>query len=175
MQDEICMCRKRIARFLLEHEDNKFRGAFSNKHVKTTKKQPEKKATKSDEDKVKGTKDGDKGEFQRIQGEFQRIQATYSRLDGRSIPSALDCSLRRKMKVQVDRSASPFTKPDGITQNLGDKDMRLQLFNKIIDNEELSRYILCFAFNSSVVETCTDNDLIHFQQQCFVLESSSQG
>ncbi|KXG29993.2 hypothetical protein SORBI_3004G120400 [Sorghum bicolor] len=137
-EDEICMCRKRIARFLLEHEDNKFRGAFSNKHVKTTKKQPEKKATKSDEDKVKGTKDGDKGEFQRIQGEFQRIQATYSRLDGRSIPSALDCSLRRRMKVQVDRSASPFTKPDGITQNLGDKDMRLQLFNKIIDNEELS-------------------------------------
>ncbi|OQU84777.1 hypothetical protein SORBI_3004G120200, partial [Sorghum bicolor] len=50
-EDEICMCRKRIARFLLEHEDNKFRGAFSNKHVKTTKKQPEKKATKSDEKK----------------------------------------------------------------------------------------------------------------------------
>ena len=32
MQDEVFMCRKHIARFLLEHEDNTFRGAFTNNH-----------------------------------------------------------------------------------------------------------------------------------------------
>ena len=38
MQDEAFMCRKRIARFLLEHEDNTCRGTFTKSNAITKKK-----------------------------------------------------------------------------------------------------------------------------------------
>jgi hypothetical protein len=64
------------------------------------------------------------------------------------------------MVIKGDYLDSHFQKEDNWTQNFGDEDSRSQLW-KIVDNEELKAYILCFAF-SSVVETWADNDLFSF-------------
>jgi hypothetical protein len=83
-------------------------------------------------------------------------------LDGRSVKDALLAPIRKVEVVKGGCSVvSPFTKNDTWTQNLGDEELRLQLWKKIVLNDEFKRYILCFAF-SSVYETCTDNDLFPF-------------
>jgi hypothetical protein len=66
-------------------------------------------------------------------------------MDKRSVLAALKCKPKKSMVFKGDCSASPFKKEDNWTQILGDKELRLQLWNKIADNENLKRYIICFA------------------------------
>lgn len=153
MQGDICMFRKRMARFLLEHEDNKFKGTFTSdllkrklenedaipnspKRPKKTKKNQKEKATTSDEG-----KDGDEPDYS-----AKSCSKTYMRRKGcERCATALKATPGSTMQFKGDCSANPFNKPDTWEENLGDTERRVQLYNKIIDNEELKRYILCFA------------------------------
>jgi hypothetical protein len=110
---------------------------------------------------VNGNNDGGKDKEKKSTCVNQKIKGKKKNMDGRNVLAALKCKPRKSMVFKGDCSASPFKKEDNWTQNLGDKESRLQLWNKIVDNENLKRYILCFAF-SSVVQTCTDNDLFPF-------------
>jgi hypothetical protein len=81
-----------------------------------------------------------------------------------NIKDSLKVSVRSKMTKGY--KPCDFKIADNWTQNLGNKELRQQLSRKIVDNKDYKRYILFFAF-SSVVQTCTDNDLFPFPTTVF--------
>jgi hypothetical protein len=87
MQDEAFMCRKRIARFLLEHEDNTCRGAFTKSH-----------ATKK-----KGNPDQPKQNKQKV-GVYQRRSLAFTCLEPFILPdSNLGSLFNRFLKLTMTR------------------------------------------------------------------------
>ncbi|KAG2537613.1 hypothetical protein PVAP13_9NG306173 [Panicum virgatum] len=212
-EDEVFMCHKRIARFLLEHEDNTFRGAFTNSHsnrmlededartqkklededARTKKKgnpyQPKKKKQKDGEPEEKeepiedhenGNKDGGKDkEKKSTLVTKKRYTRNKKKLEGRSVPDALKCSIRKVMVFKGDCSTSPFKKEDTWTQNLGDKESRLQLWNKIVGNEELESNSFSFMSlhisKSFGAKICCEDTVVSFYVRCLIADEVHHG
>ena len=102
------MCRKRIARFLLEHEDNTFRGAFTNSHSNRMLEVEDARTQKKLEDedartKKKGNPDQPKQKKQKV-GVYQRRSLAFTCLKPFILPdSNLGSLFNRFLKLTMTR------------------------------------------------------------------------
>ncbi|XP_021305422.1 uncharacterized protein LOC110431063 [Sorghum bicolor] len=114
-------------------------------------------------------------------------------LDGRSVKDALLAPIRKVEVVKGGCSVvSPFTKNDTWTQNLGDEELRLQLWKKIVLNDEFKSVTLMRLHKVTRVtdgwhlsghdisksfgaKSCCQDILVSFFIQCLLADEVSHG